>query len=228
MTGKAGEEGLFSLTAPPRLRYTGGKIMDTLVNILNGISALLKAGDLMPDFTTPRGIFCAIAWVATLLALGLFVISLFADADTDGDVGSDADVGNGDTGFFSVRALIGFLLGFGWGGFVSIQTNPSVLVAVLVGFGVGAVMFVIVAGMMKLIYSLKSDGTLKHDSLVGLTGTVYVTVPPHGEPGGQVQIAHPSQLLTIAAVQEGDTPLPAQTRVEVVKATTYLVTVRPL
>lgn len=72
----------------------------------------------------------------------------------------------------------------------------------LVGLGVGAVMFVIVAGMMKLIYSLKSDGTLKHDSLVGLTGTVYVTVPPHGEPGGQVQIAHPSQLLTIAAVQE--------------------------
>ena len=202
--------------------------METIVNIIDAITALLKAGELMPDFSTPRGIFCAIAWVSTLLALGLFILSLFADADAGADVGSDADVGNGDTGFFSVRALIGFLLGFGWGGFVSIQGNPGILQAVLVGLGVGVVMFIIVAGLMKLIYSLKSDGTLKHDSLVGLTGTVYVTVPPHGEPGGQVQIAHPSQLLTIAAVQEGDTALPAQTRVEVVKATTYLVTVRPL
>ena len=214
------------------MRYTGGKLkertMDTLTSILDGISALLKAGELMPDFASPRGIFCAIAWVATLLALGLFIISLFADADTDADVGSDADVGNGDTGFFSVRAVIGFLLGFGWGGFVSIQSSPGILQAVLVGIGVGAVMFVTVAALMKFIYGLKTDGTLKHETLVGLTGTVYVTVPPHGEPGGQVQIAHPNQLLTIAAVQEGDTPLPAQTRVEVVKATSYLVTVRPL
>ena len=198
--------------------------METLSSIIDGISTLMKAWELMPDFTSARGIFCTIAWVSTLLALGLFAISLFADAD----LGSDADVGNGDTGFFSVRALVGFLLGFGWGGFASIQANPGVLQAVLVGLGVGVAMFFIVAGMMRFIYSLKTDGTLRHESLVGLTGTVYVTVPPHGEPGGQVQIAHPNQLLTIAAVQEGDTPLPAQTRIEVVKATSYLVTVRPL
>ena len=37
-----------------------------------------------------------------------------------------------------------------------------------------------------------------------------------------------SQLITMAAVQEGGTPLPAQTRIVVTHATTYQLTVRPL
>lgn len=199
--------------------------MDTFLRILDIITRFLKAAELMPDFTTAQGVFCAIAWVATLLALGMFVLSMFMDAD-GADV--DGDGGGADTGLFSIRALIGFILGFGWGGYMSMRCAPSVLQAVLVGLGLGVVMFLLVAWMMKLIYGLKSDGTLKHETLVGLTGTVYVTIPPHGEPGGQVQIAHPNQLITMAAVQDGDTPLAAQTRIEVVEATSYLVTVRPL
>ena len=61
-----------------------------------------------------------------------------------------------------------------------------------------------------------------------MTGTVYVSIPPHGEPGGQVQVAHPSQMITMPAVQEGDVPLPAMTRIEVVSATTYQLLVRPV
>ena len=81
---------------------------------------------------------------------------------------------------------------------------------------------------MRFIYSLKSDGSLNYATLVGMTGTVYVTIPPRGEPGGQVQVAHPSQMITMAAVQEGDEPLPAMTRIEVVSATTYQLVVRPI
>jgi len=201
--------------------------MEILWNILGGIRTVLKAAELLPDFSSPRGIFCAIAWVATLLTLLMGCISFFIDVgDGDADVsGGDAD---GDTGLFSVRAVLGFLLGFGWGGYVAVQSGGSVALSVLVGLVVGALMFLIVAGVMRLIYSLKSDGSLNYNTLVGRTGTVYVTIPPHGEPGGQVQVSHPSQLITISAVQEGDTPLPAQSRVEVVAATTYQVTVRPL
>lgn len=201
--------------------------MEIVWNILGGLKTLLKAAELLPDFSSPRGIFCAIAWVATLLAMLMGVLSFFLDV---GDADAEVDAGDvdGDAGVFSVRAVLGFLLGFGWGGYVAVQFGGSVPLAILVGLVVGAFMFLVVAGVMRLIYSLKSDGSLNYASLVGRTGTVYVTIPPHGEPGGQVQVSHPSQLITMAAVQEGDTPLPPQSRVEVVAATTYQLTVRPV
>ncbi len=187
----------------------------------------LHSLDLIPDFFSARGIFCAIAWLSTFLSLGMLVFSFVADAFEGMFDGGEAGA-DGDTGHFSVRACMGFVLGFGWGGFGATQAGLGAIGASLVGIAVGLALFFIVAAIMKFIYSLRSDGTLDYSTLTGCTGTVYVTVLPHGEPGGQVQIAHPNQLITIAAVQEGDTPLPAQTRVMVIAATSGQVTVKSL
>lgn len=186
--------------------------------------------NMWPEFSTARGIFCAIAWTATALAVVMFVISMFSDI-TGGGVdagGADIDTSAGDAGVFSIQAVIGFMLGFGWIGFMGICMGWSVAWSVVAGLVAGVVMFVIVGAIIRFIYSLKSDGTIDHTTLVGKEGTVYVTIPPHGEPGGQVQVAHPNQLLTMAAVQEGDEPLPAQTRIVVTAATPLQLTVRRL
>ncbi len=167
------------------------------------VSTFLKALDLLPDFNSQTGIFCAMAWIATLIALLLFGISFIADL---GDGDADA---------------------FGWGGFVASNHGCSVLAAIGIGLLIGLIMFLLVAVLMRFINGLKCDGTLQYSTLVGMTGTVYVTLPPNGEPGGQVQVNHPGQLLTMQAVQYGDKPLPAQTRVVVVDATSQLLTVRP-
>lgn len=199
--------------------------METLLTAYEWITRILDAASLLPNFNTPLGIFCAIAWIGTLISAIMFVVAFIADMG-----GSDLDAGSvdGDTGSFSVQAVMGFILGFGWGGYLTVVNGAGVGLGIFVGVLVGVMMFFIIAGIMKAIYSLKSDGSLKYESLVGMTGTVYVTIPPHGEPGGQVQVSHPSQLITMAAVQEGDSPLPAQTRIEVVAATTYQLTVRPV
>ncbi len=197
--------------------------MEILTSIFDWITLALRAADLLPDFSSPRGIFCAIAWLSTAISLVMLVLSIFSDFG-----GDDVDVADGDTGSFSVRALVGFALGLGWGGFIAIQSGVGVGLSIVAGLMLGAIMFFIVAGIMRAIYSLKADGSLNYSSLVGMTGTVYVTIPPHGEPGGQVQVAHPSQMITMPAVQEGDTPLPAMTRIEVVAATTYQLVVRPI
>ncbi len=199
------------------------------MNVTLALFDSLRSVDLMPEFSSARGIFCAIAWISTLLSLGLFVISLVAGVEGDGADGSGGDAGmDGEAGMFSIRACMGFVLGFGWGGFCATQAGVSAIPAALIGVVVGLVMFFIVALLMRFIYSLRSDGTLDYNTLVGCTGTVYVTVPPHGEAGGQVQIAHPNQLITLAAVQEGDSPLLAQTRVTVTAATSGQVTVKAL
>ncbi len=199
--------------------------METLVKAFEWLTRILDAASLLPDFSTATGIFCAIAWIATLISAITFVVAFVADiGDSDFDAGSV----DGGSGSFSVQAVMGFVLGFGWGGYLAVVNGSGVGLGITVGVLVGVVMFFLIAGIIKAIYSLKSDGSLKYESLVGMTGTVYVTIPPHGEPGGQVQVSHPSQLITMAAVQEGSDPLPAQTRIEVVAATTYQLTVRPL
>lgn len=199
--------------------------METLITAYEWITRLLDAAALLPDFSSPRGIFCAIAWIGTLISAIMFVVAFIADIG-----GGDLDAGSvdGDMGAFSLQAVMGFILGFGWGGYLAVSGGAGVGLGIFVGMLVGIIMFFVIAGIMKAIYSLKSDGSLKYESLVGMTGTVYVTIPPNGEPGGQVQVSHPSQLITMAAVQDGDTPLPAQTRIEVVAATTYQLTVRPV
>lgn len=199
--------------------------MEILTSVMNWLGSLLKAAALLPDFDSARGIFCAVAWLATLLSFGLFVLSLFSGGADDVEAVEAAD---GETGVFSIRALIGFMLGFGWGGYIAVLNDSGVGLGIAIGLLVGIIMFLLVVGMMRFIYSLKSDGTMDYSTLVGRTGTVYVTIPPHGEPGGQVQVNHPSQMLTMPAIQEGDAPLVAQTSVEVVHATTYQLTVRPL
>lgn len=184
----------------------------------------LDTAELMPDFVSARGVFCAVAWFATLFSLVLMVMSFFSI----GEEAADAGVDDGDTGSFSLRACVGFLLGLGWGGFVSVQFGAGVGLASVIALLTGVVMFVLIGALMRMIYSLKADGSLNYADLVGMQGTVYVTIPPKGEPGGQVQVAHPSQLITMAAVQEGDTPLPAMTRIVVVSATTMQLLVRPV
>lgn len=200
--------------------------MDFLTHVINWVKAGLTAWDLLPNFSSASGVFCLLVWISTLLALGLFVVSLFADVfGGDADVSGDID---GDAGHFSARAVIGFMLGFSWAGFVGIQSGLSILGAVGIGLLAGIVMFLIIMQLMRFIYSLRSDGNLDYDSLVGMRGSVYVTLPPHGQPGGQVQVSHPGQLITMAAIQHGDKALPAQTRIVVVEASTSLLVVRSL
>lgn len=199
--------------------------METLISAFEWITRILDAASLLPDFSTATGVFCAIAWIATLVSALTFLIAFVADMG-----GSDFDSApvDGDCGSISVQAVMGFVLGFGWGGYLAVVNGSGVGLGITVGVLVGVVMFFLIAGIIKGIYSLKSDGSLKYESLVGMTGTVYVTIPPNGEPGGQVQVSHPSQLITMAAVQQGSEPLPVQTRIEVVAATTYQLTVRPV
>ncbi len=181
---------------------------------------------LMPGFDSARAIFCTIAWAATLLAALVFVISFFTDFD-----GGDTDIAGAegaDVGMFSFRAVLGFFLGFGWGGYICQQLVGEVMWSCGVGLAAGLIMFMLVAMLIRMIYGLRSDGNITPSSLIGLTGTVYVTIPPNGESGGQAQIAHPNQLITIAAVQQGSEPLSAGTRVVVTDSCVGVVTVKPL
>lgn len=202
--------------------------MEITADIWTWIVNILKAAELLPHFDSAVGIFCVIAWTATLISIVMFIISAIADVADGAEAADAAGDMDGDAGVFSTRAIIAFILGFGWGGYLTVVNGSGIGMGITVGLLVGLLMFALVALLIKFVYSLKSDGSLKYETLVGMRGTVYVTIPPHGEPGGQVQVSHPGELITMPAIQEGDTPLPAQTPIEVVQANTFQLTVRPI
>lgn len=118
--------------------------------------------------------------------------------------------------------------GFGWGACSAQGLGWGMAASLAAAFFTGVLMFLIIGISMRFIMSLKSDGTLNYETLKGMHGTVYISIPGRLERGGQVTIAHPSQLLYLPAVQEGEESLPAGTPVEVVAVTAGVVTVKSL
>ena len=167
---------------------------------------------------TDYSIFFIIAVVATGVGALLFLLSLFGLGEHDLDF--DADSGGADVGLLSIKSGIGFFLGFGWGGVLAQGLDWGMAASLAAAFFTGVLMFLIIGISMRFIMSLKSDK--------GMTGSVYISIPGNLQRGGQVTIAHPSQLLYLPAVQEGEHPLPSGTPVEVVAVTAGIVTVKPL
>lgn len=171
-------------------------------------------------------IFLIIAVIATGAGALIFLLSLFGIGDHDMDF--HADAGHGDVGLLSIKSVIGFCLGFGWGGVFAQGQDMSIPASIAVAFVTGILMFLIIALSMRFIMSLKSDGTLDYNTLKGMTGTVYLSIPGKLQRGGQVAIPHPSQLLYLPAIQNEEEPLTAGTPVEVISVTAGTVMVKAL
>ena len=74
--------------------------MQYVTQFLEWGGAVLRAAELLPDFTSARGIFCAIAWTATLLSVVSMVMAFFFDfGDSDVDVPAieSSDAAGADT-----------------------------------------------------------------------------------------------------------------------------------
>ncbi|HOX25467.1 MAG TPA: hypothetical protein PLL30_12150 [Candidatus Krumholzibacteria bacterium] len=167
-----------------------------------------------------------------ILATVLLVIQLIMNMVGAGDDGGGLDLGGGDhaildgapdlehgsgLGLVSARTVIAFLAGFGWTGALArtggLGLLPSVLAALVVGFGLMLLIF----WLMRGLYSLRQSGTLDYRNAVGAVGTVYVKVPAAGEGTGQIQVVVQGRLATVAAATEGAAAIASGRQVKVVK-----------
>ena len=143
---------------------------------------------------------CAV--VGGTLLVCQFVLSLLGIGDHGGDAGGHdfhGDHGgvNGHGhgagsawlfGFLTFRSIVSGLTFFGVAGMAASTggwgPGPSVLAAL-----VGALLaMALVTALMRSILRLRSDGTVRIDSAVGQTGTVYVTVPGNKSGVGKVTL----------------------------------------
>lgn len=162
--------------------------------------------------------FWYIALVTSLVFLVQTILT-FIGSGHGSDVSTDfsGDIQH-DTPFqlFSLRNLINFLLGLGWGGvaFYNSIENKTVLilVAVLIGLGFVILFFFLILQILKLT----EDNTFKIDSLIGKVGEVYLTIPANMSGMGKILISANGSNHELQAMTEAEESIHSSQSVRVI------------
>jgi len=151
----------------------------------------------------PSQVFWGIAIAASILQVLMFLGSMVSGHDLDHNTGNGDGSAVDGVKLVSVRAVVAFLVGFGWAGALFLRDGFSLTGATLIAVGTGFVFMAVIFLIMRILMSLRSDGTLDYKNAIGQTGQVYVTIPGNRGGQGQVEIMIQGRLATILAVTEG-------------------------
>jgi membrane protein implicated in regulation of membrane protease activity len=160
----------------------------------------------------PKQIFYGIAILASILIIVMAITSMFGIGD---DVKVDADAADSGGALFSVKPVIGFLLAFGWAGGAAMSEGLAIWLACVIALVAGLAVMLAIAWVLRATQRLKVDGTLKKEDTIGKIATVYVTIPPNNQSGGQVIVPLDGRTITMDALQKGTEPIPSNTKVKV-------------
>ncbi len=179
-------------------------------------------------------LFCAVlGGVVLVFQIGLTLLG--ADADSGGvdvadDFSSAGDVelhtghdggdmhdsdATTDVRVISVRTLVAGVTFFGLGGLGAQSTGADPLVVWVVALAAGAAAVYSIYWMFSMLYSLKSDGTVRITNAIGRHGTVYLRIPGNDAGMGKIQITLQSRTAEYLAMTAGET-LPTGSKIVVV------------
>lgn len=145
-----------------------------------------------------------------------------ADADTDGIFGEDTlssleDAAGFDfLSLFTLRGIVAFLVVFGWVGAAMSSAEAPLYVTIPVAFVSGFAMMMAIALLLRAVMRLRSDGNLDNRNAIGLSGRVYLAIPPARSGEGKVQLLLQGRLAEREAVTDDDVAIPTGAEVVVV------------
>jgi hypothetical protein len=196
-------------------------------------------------------IFCAV--IGGVIFICQFVMLLVGfggeDADFSGDVPDDIPddipddmpdvtdaqgtvVDHGSSWIFgaiSLRTVVAATLFFGLFGLAAKQASTSDALSIVIAVIGGGLAFFGMHWVMKTLYKLGQDSTVRIDRAVGCRGSVYVPIPPNKSGTGKIQLKLQNRIMEFAAMTSADDKLPTGARVEVVSLVSpTTVEVRPV
>ena len=151
----------------------------------------------------------------------------FAD-DVPDDVSGDFDVadeqghvmGHGSTWLFGVisfRTVVAALTFFGLAGYAALEAGQGSGPSIVIGAVCGVAAMYAVHWLMRLMYQLGQDRSLRITHAVGRRGTVYIPVPRSSGGAGKIQVNVQDRLVEYAAMTSQDEDLPTGARVRVTR-----------
>lgn len=173
--------------------------METIVNWYNGLDGMMR-----------------VYWTIALFATGVFIVQMvltfigIGDVDS-GDASFDIGDGNGDTmdtggalQLFSMRNIVNFLLGIGWGGVcLSSSIHNSFLLA-LAALLTGCVFVGAFVLLYKQLMKLEHNGSFDINECVGQVADVYLRIPANREGEGKIQFSFHGSVQELPAITNGE------------------------
>ena len=150
-------------------------------------------------------------WACAIIGSVIFLIQLVctligmdaSDVEVDFDGANPLDMGGGMS-LFSVRALVNFLVGFGWAG-VSLRPAISAdVVLYVVSIAVGLFFAWLVMALMNKLLRLERNGAFSVSEAVGKTASVYLRIPAGCQGHGKVQVSIRGSIHEFPAVTDGE------------------------
>jgi hypothetical protein len=183
-------------------------------------------------------IFCAV--IGGVIFICQFVMLLVGfggdEADFSGDVPDDIPDGIPDDmpdvadaqgvvvdhgsswlfGAISLRTVVAAVLFFGLFGLAATQAASGDAFSFVLAVVGGAMAFFGMHWIMKSLYKLGQDCTVRVERAVGCRGSVYVPIPPNKSGTGKIQLKLQNRIMEFAAMTSAADKLPTGARVEVV------------
>ena len=162
-------------------------------------------------------VFWGIAIAASVFQVLIFIGSLFTSHEFDHSADTDTDTADSGEALklLSLRGIVAFLVGFGWTGGLFLAKGLSMVLVILMAIGAGIVFMAVILVIMRLLMSMKADGTLDYANAIGQTGHAYITIPARRAGQGQVEVMIQGRLVTAHAVTDHHHPIIPQTEIVV-------------
>ena len=149
------------------------------------------------------------------LVLGLLGI-VHHDVDGHHDTGAgDHEAASDGLNLLSVRALSAGIGFFGVGGMAGVATGFGLLAALPLGVVLGLAAMIGTAMITRWMLTLEDDGSVSIHGAVGVTGTVYLTIPAERAGAGKVLLTLQNRTVEYQAVTSQG-PLPTGASILVV------------
>ena len=162
----------------------------------NSLDLYLK---IMWGIAIPFSVFFVIQMIMTFFGMG-----------DHGEISGDADVDT-DTQmpvqFFTLRNLVNFFLGFSWAGISFYNSIESKTWLTLFCVFIGLLLVAIVMALLYALSKATQSGNIDINTAVGLSATVYFTIPAAGKGAGKIQMSIQQAIREYDAVSELDEPL---------------------
>ena len=186
--------------------------------------ALGSAGQIFACIGIPATIILLIQTILTLIGLSGDADADGADVDLDGDGVADNleldDVdGDGlDAGlrFFTLRGIIAFFTVMGWVGTICCSAEMNLGLSIVISVASGVLAMLMIALLMKWLFSLQYDGTENAREALGASGTVYLRIPPARTGKGKISVVVQGKLCEKFAVTDEETTINRDEEVTVV------------
>ena len=147
-----------------------------------------------------------IASTASLIFIIQTIMTLVGLGDSDGfDTDFDGDAQfEGPFQLFSIRNLVNFFLGFGWGGVCFYNTFSSKVWVSVFAFLTGLTFVVLFFFIIKQFLKLGKDNTFRIQNTLGKNADVYLAIPEEKSGKGKIQISVKGAFHEINAMTEGE------------------------